>query len=179
VEKRGSSLEPEANAILDALGLTLRPLAEGDAAALSAFHGGLSETSRHFFEPYRDRSVQAMANVIWRSRHLDEDHHVLADGGGRIVAHVFIGDLYADPPHIGIGIADDYQGRGLGDVLLRFILARADEIVVGSTIGLTVLKANERAIGLYERHGFSICGEATFRTPSDSHVMRRPLRASS
>lgn len=48
------------------------------------------------------------------------------------------------------------QGRGYGAALLRFAMAHGGW-------RLTVLSSNTRAIGLYEKHGFSTCGKKKLR----------------
>ncbi len=56
-----------------------------------------------------------------------------------------------------------YQGRGLGTLVVRDVLAAARR--QGLAIHLSVLKANPRARRLYERLGFIITGE------SETHYM--------
>jgi putative acetyltransferase len=53
-----------------------------------------------------------------------------------------------------MGVADDLTGRGIGTALLRALLDAADNWLDIRRIELTVFADNERAIRLYERHGF-------------------------
>lgn len=55
---------------------------------------------------------------------------------------------------IGMGVADDMNGRGIGTALLEALLDAADKWLDIRRIELTVFADNERAIRLYERHGF-------------------------
>ena len=55
---------------------------------------------------------------------------------------------------IGMAVHDDFAGRGLGDALMRALLELADNWLALRRVELTVFVDNERAIRLYERHGF-------------------------
>ena len=55
---------------------------------------------------------------------------------------------------LGMGVADDLTGKGIGTALLRELLDAADNWLDIKRIELTVFHDNETAIRLYERHGF-------------------------
>jgi putative acetyltransferase len=55
---------------------------------------------------------------------------------------------------LGMGVADDLNRRGIGTALLKALLDAADNWFDIRRIELTVFVDNERAISLYERHGF-------------------------
>jgi len=55
---------------------------------------------------------------------------------------------------LGMGVADNLNGRGIGTALLREVLDAADKWLDIKRIELTVFYDNERAVRLYERHGF-------------------------
>jgi putative acetyltransferase len=59
---------------------------------------------------------------------------------------------------IGMGVHDDYAGRGVGEALLRAILDLADNWLNLTRVELTVYADNERAIRLYDRTGFEVEG---------------------
>ncbi|MCI2419448.1 ribosomal protein S18-alanine N-acetyltransferase [Saccharopolyspora sp. K220] len=87
------------------------------------------------------------------------------------------------PPHAEaevhtIGVDPEHQGLGVGKVLLRALLAKADE--QRATTFLEVRTDNEAAIEMYRKHGFEIVGlRKRYYQPSgaDAHTMRRPAPA--
>ncbi|HJQ47921.1 MAG TPA: ribosomal protein S18-alanine N-acetyltransferase [Amycolatopsis sp.] len=76
-----------------------------------------------------------------------------------------------------IGVDENYQGQGIGTALLRALLERADGL--DAPVFLEVRTDNERAVGLYERHGFTRIGvRKRYYQPSgaDAYTMKRPAR---
>lgn len=55
---------------------------------------------------------------------------------------------------LGMGVADDLNGQGVGTALLRALIDAADNWLDIRRIELTVFFDNASAIRLYERHGF-------------------------
>jgi L-phenylalanine/L-methionine N-acetyltransferase len=55
---------------------------------------------------------------------------------------------------LGMGVADDMSGRGIGSAVIKALLDAADNWLDIRRIELSVFVDNERAIRLYERHGF-------------------------
>jgi putative acetyltransferase len=60
---------------------------------------------------------------------------------------------------LGMGVAEDYQGQGIGSALLRSALELADQWLNIRRMELTVYSSNEAAIALYERFGFEVEAE--------------------
>jgi len=56
---------------------------------------------------------------------------------------------------LGVGVADDLNGRGIGSALIAALLDAADKWLDLRRIELSVFADNERAIRLYERFGFA------------------------
>jgi ribosomal-protein-alanine N-acetyltransferase len=76
-----------------------------------------------------------------------------------------------------IGVAPAYQGRGIGDALLRALLDHADTLA--APVLLEVRTDNAPAIALYDKHGFTTVGvRKRYYQPSgaDAYTMRRPAR---
>ena len=60
---------------------------------------------------------------------------------------------------LGMGVAEDYQGQGIGSALLRAALDLADNWLALRRVELLVYSSNESAIALYERFGFEVEAE--------------------
>ncbi len=154
------------------LDFSVRRLRSGDAEALSRFYSALSEQSCFFYEPYKDTSLAAMHAVVQRTLDGVDLGMAAFDADGNVFAHFFFGDIAQEAPHLGIGLLDAYHGLGMGAVLLSHLLSLGRHALQKKAIGLTVVKSNQRAIGLYTKFGFRITGEASFRAENDSHVMQ-------
>jgi ribosomal protein S18 acetylase RimI-like enzyme len=63
------------------------------------------------------------------------------------------GDLYIS----GIYLLPEFQNKGQGSILVREVMARAEES--GRAVTLQVLKANKSARRLYEKLGFQVTAE--------------------
>lgn len=77
-----------------------------------------------------------------------------------------------------IGVDPRFQRRGVGRLLLRDLLARADEL--SATTFLEVRTNNEAAIALYVAEGFEVVGmRRRYYQPSgaDAYTMLRPRTA--
>jgi GNAT superfamily N-acetyltransferase len=109
----------------------IRPSLEADLAALSDFFAGISERTRYlrFFGPVTPgpallRSLGGCADTT-----ADTTDAVIAVRGGVIVGHAMAVDRI-DPrgarvADIGVVVADDWQGRGLGSALMRAVVTGA------------------------------------------------------
>jgi len=90
--------------------------------------------------------------------------------GKDIVAYFFMWNM-ADPvPLLGIGIADHYQGRGLGAQLMKILIddARAAD---RDGVELTTMLTNARAFALYKKVGFQYI-EDVDNVAGDGRVVR-------
>jgi ribosomal-protein-alanine N-acetyltransferase len=77
-----------------------------------------------------------------------------------------------------IAVIGHWQGRGVGKMLLKDLLARVDEINV--PVYLEVRTDNEPAIALYRAHGFEQLGlRRRYYQPSgaDAYTMGRPAQS--
>jgi ribosomal protein S18 acetylase RimI-like enzyme len=129
-----------------------------DAEALAAFYNGLSHGSRTTFRPLGWDTRATVCKEIARANQLDEKYDLVACHGSQIVGWCFLWDLHGAEPMLGLGVADGYQGRGIGSRLLSRIMqvARQREF---AHVFLTVVQTNQIAQRLYERHGFVRYGE--------------------
>jgi len=131
--------------------LIARPLCAGDGARLQAFNARLSEQSRGFFLPhaYDDVTVARMIERVESG--MDLTYIVLA--GEEVVAYFFLWEYQDAIPILGIGMADAYQGRGLGKQLMQILIDDARQ-AGRDGIDLTTMQHNDRAFALYQKVGF-------------------------
>ena len=164
------------------MSITVRRATPNDAAAFARFmndpevFGGLMQM------PFTNEE-------IWRARLTDMtdpskgDLHLCAELDGEVVASA--GLHFAGPAqrrrhvmHIGICVATEAQGRGVGSALMAAMCDYADRWVGALRIELCVYTDNAAAIALYRKFGFEI--EGTHRGYAmrdgryvDAHAMAR------
>ncbi|ARQ10920.1 GCN5-related N-acetyltransferase protein [Rhizobium etli] len=76
---------------------------------------------------------------------------------GKIVGNGGLHRLAGRRQHVanlGMGVHDDFTGRGFGRILLGAIVEAADDWLAVKRLELTVYTDNDAAIGLYEKFGF-------------------------
>jgi putative acetyltransferase len=122
---------------------------------------------------------------LWRKRLEYNDEHFLyvACAGDEVVGNV---GLHLNPSRprrkhvasLGMGVRDDWQGRGVGTALMLAATELADRWLNLMRLELEVFTDNEPAIRLYKKFGFEI--EGTLRRHAfrdgeyvDSYFMAR------
>ena len=146
------------------LGCDVRRLRPGDGEALARFYNGLSEASRRTFRPLgwqtrADVCAKVVeGNVAGTQYDLVAVSHVSPGGGSEIVGWSFVWDLGSEEPNFGLGVADAWQGQGVGGALMDRVLAGARGAGV-SRVYLIVVQDNLVAYGMYARRGFVRYGE--------------------
>ncbi|MBB4477596.1 GNAT family N-acetyltransferase [Rhizobium etli] len=76
---------------------------------------------------------------------------------GKIVGNCGLNRLGGRRQHVasvGMGVHDDFTGRGFGRILLGAMVEAADDWLDVKRLELTVYTDNDAAIGLYEKFGF-------------------------
>ena len=98
---------------------------------------------------------------LWRQRMqaVDPNAHLLVacvagDLVGQLGLHVSPNPRRRHVAEIGMGVRDDWQGRGVGGALLAAALQLADGWLQLRRIELQVYADNAAGIALYARHGF-------------------------
>jgi L-phenylalanine/L-methionine N-acetyltransferase len=86
-------------------------------------------------------------------------HALVAEVDGEVVGQIGL-YTHADTPRrahvagIGMGVRDDWQGRGIGGALLAAAIDLAERWLQVTRIEIEVYADNAAAIALYEKHGF-------------------------
>lgn len=98
----------------------------------------------------------------WRRRlsaPMPGQHFLVAEVDGEVVGQI---GLYTHPDSprrahaasIGMGVRDDWRGRGIGGALLAAAIDLAEKWLQVTRIEIEVYSDNAAAIALYEKHGF-------------------------
>ena len=138
------------------LKITVRPATEDDAEAFARVFADRSASNGTLQHPYT--SVE-----VWRTRLAGNvgtrQVTFAAVVNGRVVGNAGLHPLNDNPRQkhvcgLGISIADAYQGRGVGRVLMNACLDFADNWANYARVELTVHADNARAVKLYQSLGF-------------------------
>jgi ribosomal protein S18 acetylase RimI-like enzyme len=131
----------------------IRPASPADLAALGDFFAGLSVQTRYlrFFGP----AIPGAALLRSLAGCADTIDAVVAVRGGVIVGHAMAVDRF-DPPgtrvtDIGVVVADDWQGRGLGSALTRAVVTGAQARGV-ALLEMDVLDHNRQVLNMITSH---------------------------
>lgn len=149
----------EADVVLrDGSACHLRPITPADGELLREFHSRLSPQTIYyrFFSPHpelTDRDIKRFTEI-------DHDRRValVAVVGGRIVGIGSYDRTTSTDAEIAFTVRDDYQGRGLGSVLLEHIAAAARERGVKRFVA-EVLPGNRRMLGTFAAAGYKVAQE--------------------
>jgi acetate---CoA ligase (ADP-forming) len=156
-------------ALRDGGTVRVRPVRAEDEAELHAFLEDLSDEARwlRFFSAGTDLARAAASFVA------ADVFGLVAVAGDpeRIVAHAAYVHESDDRAEVAFEVADDWQGRGIGTVLLAHLAERAQRDGV-ATFTATVLPANHRMIQVFRDSGFavevhSLPGELSIEMPAD------------
>jgi RimJ/RimL family protein N-acetyltransferase len=149
----------------------LRQLHGEDALRLQRFYNGLCPHSRAMLRPLGWNATLGQCEQVVAEALAAKRHDVVAVSGERLVGWAFLVRMDQDVPHLGIGCADDFLGRGLGKRLMQAVMDKARE-EGKKGVDLIVVQANERAWKLYEQYGFRITGAHTGADGQEYYRMR-------
>jgi len=157
----------------DGTTVLVKRLAEGDVGKLCTMLRGLSEKTRVF---YHDFVILTPASFIinyvkFEVRLLLNSFQYRPNGKyflgilalcdlNEVVGFVYLRIKsygFFKTATYGIVVRDDYQGKGLGNILTSRILEYARRLKL-NVITLNVITTNENALRLYKKHGFDIEG---------------------
>lgn len=147
----------EATVVLrDGSTLTVRPIRQEDEADLARFFTDLSMESRvfRFFAAiaHADALAKKLVDVDYSSRY---GLVVTAGPDHKMVGHAMYVETEPQKAELALAVADDYQGRGLGTILL----GQLAEAAAGA--GISVLEAivkpeNHRMLNVLRESGFPV-----------------------
>jgi L-phenylalanine/L-methionine N-acetyltransferase len=138
-------------------GLAIRGTRPQDAEQIAAminlpgFRHGTLRTPFETPEEVRRRIEQRPESTV----------SIVAELDGKIIGNAGLYRLAGRRQHvgeIGIGVHDDWQGRGVGRALMLALLDTADRWLGLKRVQLTVYTDNERGIRLYRSLGFETEG---------------------
>lgn len=138
----------------DGLALQFRPLLRSDRAALVAELDGLAPESRRlrFFSVGRpsQRMIDYLVNINY------VDHFAwgvtLADGGRGIATARYVREETRDTAEVAFAVIDEFQGRGIGTLLLGALAAAAGNAGI-ATFRASVLSENVGMRTVFDRAG--------------------------
>lgn len=134
----------------------IRVMRPSDEAGLCELLTSLSEESR-WLRFYCNQNRTAIAAEAHREANLDHDFGLIACSGEeeRVVGHAFYVVVAAKRAEVAFTIANDFQGRGLGSILLGQLaqVASANGIEIFEA---EVVAANHRMLHVFRASGFPI-----------------------
>lgn len=152
----------------DGSALEVRPLTARETAGLTRFDAKLGEASRASFLPHAYDEATLARHVARHAR--GADLSLVAAAGPEVVGYAFLWEFDQPFPVLGLGVADEWQGRGLGGALLDLLIGDARKSG-REGVELTTVPSNLRARNLYESRGFRIAGEVANRA-GDGRIVR-------
>jgi putative acetyltransferase len=140
-----------------AVGIAYRRAEPRDAEALTQFMSDPEVFAGLLQLPYP--GVEAWRKRLESRAHEQDAIHLLAIAEHTVIGSAGLHSLAWTPRRrhaagLGISVAAAWQGKGIGDELMRRLLDWADNWTGYLRIELTVYVDNARAIALYRKHGF-------------------------
>jgi GNAT superfamily N-acetyltransferase len=142
--------------------VTVRAARPDDAENLQSYVRGLSATSRYnrFFGPLRELPPAELARVT----HMNGPSRVtlIAEVGGpepAVIGELRYAVLSDAACEFAISVADDWRGKGLGNLLLGDLQCRVRALGVESLVG-DVLRSNGTMLAFAHKAGFDIAARS-------------------
>jgi GNAT superfamily N-acetyltransferase len=150
--------------------LQVRPLAAGDAELLKRFGQSLSAASCGLFCPYpwndNDKLADALNHAVDNSIAKIDASYIILSLNNEAAGHFFLWKAGGNPlsqkfgvevPELGVAVADNYQGKGLGYQAVAFLQKLAHDSN-RDAIELTTALDNHGGWHTYLKAGFEHAG---------------------
>ncbi len=133
--------------------LTLRLHRPEDRARLVEMYENYNPEDRSFgLPPSSKNAIQAWLDYLEK-----EGYSIVAEHNGRIVGHLALVPFNEDL-ELCMFISRNYQNRGIGRHMVSFAIEFARTLGYRGLV-LTTEKHNKRALHVFHRAGFEVCGE--------------------
>lgn len=154
----------------------LRRLRADEAATLYRFYSGLSSQTLLLFRPLGWSPSLDLCESVCRDQQSGKRIDYVYEVEGEIVGWGFLCRWDTPDLDLGIGLADAWQGCGLGRPLME-TLVNAAQAAGKRSIGLIVVQENLRAQALYASLGFVCTGSHRGHDQQDYFRMHLQLEA--
>jgi len=147
----------------------IRNILENDLKPLKEFKNQLSERSRDLFCPYpwnnEKKLESALLQTIKNARQKVDTSYII-EQNGKPVGHFFLWKAGGNPhsqrhgvniPELGVAIADDLQGMGLGSLCVEILKAIAHQLN-NDAVELTTAMSNDAGWYIYLKSNFQYTG---------------------
>lgn len=141
-----------------------RPAAKPDAAPLARFYAEMDELTDRLYFVLAEYTVWVARDLLRRQGHHRELHLVLEAEDGAIAGHLSLQPFPGDCPRLGVCIAPEWRGAGIGRSWMQLALDLIEGQPGRRGAWLSVLGENAPARALYESLGFA---------PVREHYVRR------
>ena len=151
-------MKPKKVELKDSTEITLRPEIDSDLEPTWEMFNSLSyETLTYLPQGFTRERVEGWFKDINYDKALPILGFVETEEGCKMVASATLvfqkEEIYKHKATFGISVHDDYQNKGLGHILTKYMLEIAKTRGL-KKVELTVVTHNSRAIHLYEKFGF-------------------------
>lgn len=125
-----------------------------DSEKMAGFLSKLGVNTIRFFDRY-EGETNPIAEIS-----KEEYHKIIGVVNNEIIAFGYLWDNkdYPDVPSLGIVVRDDWQGRGIGQILMLKLIELGKELKV-KAIYLSVHPDNRVAIHIYGKLGWKVIGK--------------------
>jgi len=149
----------------------IKMLSKSDVLALQKFNENLSAKTRSQFLPHKYDEKTILQFVERNKKGIDLIY--VAVSQNKIIGYFFLWNFNKNFPILGIGIADVFQGKGLGKKMMSILIEDAKNAEKEGILLTTVL-ANEVAFQLYLKMGFEYLGD-TDNIAGDGRIVRERM----